>query len=175
MVNFKNIYLKKVSNKNYVIFDGEDTLHKYIITTPKLLLPFGVEYYKGKMIINTELYGKPAGEYKIFHQTLQKIEKYFMNNIDKLIGKYNSSDIYYHSFLKQRGDESSDKLRILVRTHVKKQGRMIQTKCYDDNEEIILYDVKKGSYVKMELELGNIWIHNDKFGVTLYINKIKLV
>ena len=53
---FDDIYINHISDNNFVILrkDGNNLI-KYKFDTPNLNIPFGIENYKNKYIINIEL------------------------------------------------------------------------------------------------------------------------
>lgn len=145
-------------NRTYKIFiKGE----KYKFKTSKCKMPFGIERYNNKDIINLE-----------FDTNMNDGHNYIamMKHCDKIFSKIQESgarmqkkfiediqDKYYITSLKER-----DLGKVHHRCHVKK----------GTNIDIILDEKYKESDIYAEIEMENIWISKDMFGIVWMITKI---
>lgn len=168
---FDDIYINQISNSNFVLLKKNgNNLTKYIFDTPILNMPFGIEEYKNKYIINIEFDNNIT---KKFYDDISEIDNYFrcLNSIESnnnnIIDLSNKS--YYPIINNRRNDCNS-----LMRTHIKKNRNKIITICKNDSKEISIFDIDKKQKAIFELELNNLWVFNDKYGILTNINKIIL-
>jgi hypothetical protein len=160
---------KKVSNRNYIFYKlNEDKPIIYQINSPIVYLPFGIENYNNKQIMNIDIKSQDKTT-KPFLDTLIKLDVYFRDNIKEIIPELEGLE--YVSPIKKRNNIFNN---YLIRTNIKKRGNMISTKCYENNEEITIFEIKKKSHIKLKLEICNLWIYNNKYGITLDVVEIKV-
>jgi hypothetical protein len=157
---------KKVSNKNYILIDEKNKI--YEINSPLVYIPFGLETYNGKYIMNIDIKSQDTAT-KPFLDTLIKLDIYFRDSVKEILPELNGLE--YVSFIKKRNNIFNN---YLIRTNIKKRGNMITTKCYKNKDEITIFDIEKKSNIKIKLEIYNLWIYNNKYGVTLDVVKIKI-
>ena len=140
--NFYNIFLKKNDNLKLI--------KKYI---KNIYIPFGLEEYKHKLIINIEL--EKQNEFNEFIKLLQ-------NHINELFIKKELVNVF-----KIRKNK-----KLLYRLNIKNIKRTINSKIYYNNNEISIYALDKKINANVEIEISGIWVHKNTFGI--YINLLKL-
>jgi hypothetical protein len=152
-INEDNIILVECKNGYQLLYSDKNNLNKKIkITTPKIYVPFGIENFGNKLILNLEF-----SKYKTnnivynFHAIIKSLENYVIN-LNKGI---------FVSCIKNRPDPYEP----LLRTNIKKYGKKILTNIVSKCNTKTLDDINKNSYVYFELELNNIWISNGKYGI----------
>lgn len=176
--NNYNIYLKDWDNgKNW----WSEKVCKF--TTPSMAIPFGVEKYNYKEIVNLEFTGlNENNSVYNFYSKIKQIDT-FMINLSKyenfaeklkftpsqdLLNKLRGKD--YVSCIRQR----PGKFDSLLRVHIKKTGKKYTTEIvkYVEGQKVYtsLSEIK-GKSGKFRLELGSLWITNTKFGLTLLLDK----
>lgn len=160
---FKKMEIVKVSNNIYNIYNKEDDKRKkYIIKTPELYTPFGLEKYNDKYILNMEI--EKGSE---FSRLLVNIDNFFMN-----IESVNSDNIgerdYYMS-LKSREKYNSS----LLRTQLKQSKNIITTDIKDiDNNILSINDIKSGDKLILYIEISRLWLNDKSYGLNYDIKQI---
>lgn len=156
-------------NKGYRIFvKGE----KYKFLTEKCTIPFGVEKYSNKDIVNLE-----------FDVTDNNAHNYvaLIRDIDKIFGKINKNErtymkvpygihrefekTYYTPSLRNRENN-----KIHHRCHLKKgviHSSLCKTNNNEPNEQI------EPKYIKGEIVLDHIWKHKDMYGLVWMLTDIQ--
>jgi len=156
--------------KTFVLFEKKyGKYEKVKIKLFNIYIPFGIEKYAFKEIINLELKDvnntgynnitkiKQLDELMRNKEEISKHDDYFKEQI---------IDKQYKSCLKEDNN-------ILLRTHTKKQGRVMLTKISKNDEFVPSTDIK-GHYCDIELELGNVWTNEYHYGLTFICNNIIL-
>jgi hypothetical protein len=153
---------------------------KFKIKTPVCLMPFGLETYNNKEIINIEL-SNATNEQINFNATVRMLDKLYQQFSNKQIQENNVfpfinlpagfakevSNMEYSPCIKP------SLLGSIIRCHVKPNINVIK-KVNGTNVICSKNDLKKSNAI-IELELGNIWIHNNKYGLIWYINNIEIL
>lgn len=160
---FKKISFKKINDNNYIFYNTYSS-NIYKFKSCKLYVPFGLENYKGKIIFNFDI-RDIYGINKDFYKLIIEIDNYFRNNVKEKIPELN--DLEYVSFIKKVNVNYKN---CLFRTQVIKS-----TECYRDSELISIYQIGKKTNVELLINISNLWIHNGKYGITLDLDKIKLL
>ena len=174
----KRITLVKVKN-NYEIYenafmDGISTNpinynKKIILTTPKLKIPFGVETYNYKKLINFELVNmEKDNDMHNFYKNIKQLENHFAN-MDTIELKNKQ----FVSCLKPRPGNSnnSNNFDPLLRIHLKTKSNKILTNFYkNDNNTRIISDEIKEKLAVCTIEVGALWISYYNFGLIFYLN-----
>lgn len=170
--NYKIIY-----RENYSLNNGERILFK----SPTMKIPFGLEKYLHKEILNLEFTNcdKDNEMYNFFTQ-MKQIDKFmkklsYMN--DNMITEIpkdileSIKDKKYMPCIKYRPNKFDN----LLRVHVKKQGNKILTKFVDQNNNPVFSDTLKEKSGHFILELAFLWISKDNYGLTWYVTAGKLL
>jgi len=154
------ILISNESSNFYKIFIEEDNKTKTIrFFMNDVVLPFGMEEYNNKYVINFELNDNKLS--KEFENMIRKIEK----NINFLI---EDDDLEVKSLFYKKG-----KFAILCRGYIKKNKNKLITLYKDkDGNEVTLFDLKKNEKYNIEIEISGIWRYGKTGG--LYINIISL-
>lgn len=152
--------------KNYVVFTDEG---KQKIKLNSVFLPFGVEFYNKKQILNIELYPKKNNVHNNLYSLLSALEQDFSNKliINNEI-KSEISELTYHSFLKLNSNNS-----IHVRTYMS-QNPNIYTYIGKFKENIMQSSIK-GTTCNIEIEIGTMWINSSNYGIILYVKDIQIL
>lgn len=177
--NFYNINLNRNKN-NYKISFGKSIFdkEKLILKSPIMNVPFGVEKYLSKYILNLEFTNKDKNnEMNNFYATLKQIDNfmYRLSWDEELIDESCVSiqfikDIYkkyYVSCIRNR-----NKYDPLFRTHIRKTKNKQTTEFYkieDDNRIYLLNDEICKKEGEFEIELDFVWITKDSYGLTWYV------
>lgn len=148
MKDIETIELKEIANNNKTkkIYSFSINKFRYIIDTPKVFSPFGIENYKNKFIINIEL-DPNNNECYNFINKMREID-------DMLRGDEHFNGKTYKPILKKRDD------RYLIRTHL------------NVNRKI---DEIKQKNIKVKLFFDNLWEEEHTYGVKIQIKNIDVV
>jgi hypothetical protein len=156
-----------------------------LFKTPKMRIPFGLEKYLHKEILNLEFSNLNEDNnemYNFFTQIkqidrfMQKLQwnEYIQNNMVTNIPKNlleSIKDKKYMSCIKYRPNKFDN----LLRVHIKKRGHTISTTFVNtDNEKILTDEIKErsGNFI---LEMAFIWVSKDNYGITWYVTAGKLL
>jgi hypothetical protein len=166
-INDQNINIRKsMQNDNmYQILDKYN--QKLSFTSPYIRIPFGLEKYKkDKMCLNLEFTNyKTNNTIHNFMATIKTIDTFFqdlktINNIDLTTKKYISC-------FKERPDEYDP----LLRTNIKITKRQMHIEIVSDFPNTV-FDLENNQTIKTELEIDNLWIYDDKYGLNWIVKKI---
>lgn len=151
----EEIILKsKTKSFNQLVIKDNNDYKKIIINLNNCYIPFGLEEYNDKFILNFEI-----GNNKEFYNLILKLE----NEINNLLE--NSFNV--KSVLNKR-----DKYDTLCKGHILKNRNKIITKFIKDKSELSIFSLEKGKNYNLELELSGIWIYKNNAGY--YINIINI-
>ena len=134
--------------------------------------PFGIEEYKGKLVLNLEFTNKDTNkQMKAFFKDINKYDVFFnnLNSIDDL----DLSNKQYSNFIKIRGNYDP-----LVRMSLKRSKYRTTTDCYLENavthekEQITTSSIRKNDKIQVVFCVDNLWLHEDKYGISLVISKL---
>jgi hypothetical protein len=152
-MDLDNIMLKSVRRQFYLLNNSE----KIEIKIPTCTIPFGIETYNNKNIINCNIDITNNNIYNLLGIIIQlenylNIFKYSPYNFKKSI----ENKKLYSNIKKNENTNNQN----ILRCHLKK------------NTKILNGIVEKNTKCSINLEIGNIWITEDKYGIILYINEI---
>lgn len=173
-IDWKKIYLIPEKKSGYRFAYN---MSKFKFITPTLYIPFGVELYNKKEILNIMINENNNEKHNFIHyiSTIENIYHQFSqkNNDKELPFVYLPpnfiSDVRDKEFIKTLKPNLDN---YLLRTHIKNADIykiMNNKKILMEKKDI----VKKKC--KCEIELSNVWIHGDKYGLIWTINKIEIV
>jgi hypothetical protein len=161
---FYNFNLDKLNfqkkRKTYFIYEFENFKNKLInFKSVKVNIPFGVENYNSKYILNLEYLNNNFSHNQIVE--IKKIENFFSNLKDKNISlhlKEELEDKTFSSSLNKRKDS------ILFRTHLKVQKKNIISE-FKKNNSLIIFNELKSHVGYFNIELKSLWTSKDKYGL----------
>tara|TARA_Y100000589_G_C26868527_1_gene512947 strand:+ start:154 stop:678 length:525 start_codon:yes stop_codon:yes gene_type:complete len=133
--------------------------HKFIVKTPIMTIPFGLEKQYNDYILKLQFNGvKSNTDSKMvdFYNVICNIEK---NHIEYL----QNSDEYISQI--KRMDDFDDLLIVKIK---KKYNKIITNFKNNEDENISIFDLKKKMKVQCILELNQIW----KTNTNKYVSKI---
>tara|TARA_B100002019_G_scaffold264715_1_gene253734 strand:- start:161 stop:739 length:579 start_codon:yes stop_codon:yes gene_type:complete len=168
--NFKDIAFYQ-NKKSYNIFIYEDFMKEIIFNTPNLNIPFGIEDYNNKKILNLEFKNiKLNNNLYNLYSNIKNVESFFINlnkneNIIKRPFPNNLlNDIKNKKFISSIKDKEN--FDPLFRIHLKKVKRKYLTtfKKKKNNEEILYHEIKKMNGIFC-ICLKSLWISNDSYGL----------
>ena len=166
--NFKNIAFYQ-NKTTYNIFIYKDMMREIKIKSSILNIPFGIEDYNNKKIINLELFNIKSNNevYKMYSQ-IKSIELFFENflkncNIIKRDLPNNLlNDIKNKSFISCIKDRENS--NALFRVHIKKIKKKYLKVFKKKNKEILYNNIKgnKGIFI---ICLKSLWISENNYGL----------
>ena len=155
-----SLVVKKMNDSFYRLLikkNKKTTMIKKDINNVKV--PYGLEEYKGKYLVNFELSNEKDIE-------LINLIKLLENKIKDIFG---NQEIKIKKILKETKDG------VLVKGNVKKTKNVIVTKYFANNEEKPIFDLSKNSIVKLSLELSGIWKFKNTCGLFINIKTIRSI
>ena len=152
----ENLIIKDCKKNFYQINvkDGNE-FRNLIIKLNDCYLPFGLETYGKKYIINFEV--EVPSE---FNDLVRNLE----SKLGELIGNdsYELKSVFH----------KKPKYKLLCKGHLKNNNNMIITKFQVNNKDISVFEIVKNKKYNLELEISGIWIFKNTFGLYININKI---
>ena len=167
LVDFNNKKLRCVlKNSKFISVFAPLEIIKFKLEN--IFLPFGVEKFNNKYILNLE-FEKTSNIHNNYISTLQLFEK---NILEK---KY-ESEINIESILINKKFLSSlkdSKLGNILRTHISDSTSVFILKKDSSKMEIDKENLK-GTTTNIEITLKGLWINNDTYGFYWNINSIQI-
>jgi hypothetical protein len=169
MYELKKIYLIPEKKGYRVAYTGS----KIIIEIPSCYMPFGIEKYNNKEILNIYIDTKKSNEIYNSYVDIKSFENAFdtirtKNEEIKLPDgflKEIESSTFYHNII-------SEKIGEKMRLHVKKNLEIFKM---ENGKKILLTSADiKGKNAKLRIELNSIWIHGGNYGLVWYVNQIEM-
>jgi hypothetical protein len=162
--NLKNIVFKK-NKKNFAVYESQKGVNRTI--TIKLLgmkVPFGVEKYGFKELINFEFLNKDTNNYSLNnYNKIKQLDNYF-----KQLDKFNDKN--YRSCIRER-----DNYDPLLRVHLKKKSKNILTTVIaKDGSSYSIFGIKN-RLCNIDIEIQNVWTTDSTFGILFCVKNIKLL
>lgn len=159
-----NILIKKKTSVGQKIYNLpikyiNDSL---IIQTPILNMPFGKYSYGKKSYIDVSFINDVVDkEMCMFKETIQKINKLVINNISK-----KNKKIKFVDSIKKSNEIYADRLRLNIQEDIL---------IFNEKKELINQEyLKAKSYVKFLICPNNIWLNEEKYGITWVILQAKV-
>tara|TARA_Y100000589_G_C27087459_1_gene602422 strand:+ start:171 stop:638 length:468 start_codon:yes stop_codon:yes gene_type:complete len=146
----ENIFIKKIKKNFYQLYLDEKTTKIPKFEIENVYVPFGLEEYNNKYVLNLEL-DVNSDVYKI----IRKLE----GNINEILNDNYEIKSNFHK---------KPKYNILLRTNIKKNDNMIITKYIIEDKEISIFDLLSKNKYNLHLEISGIWTFKNNAG--LYIN-----
>ena len=156
-----------LKNKKFVnLFCPLETIR---IKIENVFIPFGVETYNNKYILNLEFEAK-SNIHNNYISTLSNLE-------NKIINKKYETEINIESYMVNKKFISSLKTSILgniLRTHISDLTEIYILK-KDSSKMPIDKDNLKGTNVNLELTLKGIWINDDTYGFYWNVGNVQII
>lgn len=164
-------YIYKKLNENFILIFKKSS-KKIIFVSPLVNIPFGMETFKNKSIINIGIGGK-----KSFYNKLKSIDTHF-SSLKKVVinsDEINFEDKKYVTFIREK-----ENYEPLIRIVLEKKNGKIITKCkylnpklfgtkvennFDFRCQISPYNITKNSTAVIKFEFSGMWIYGDRYGL----------
>jgi hypothetical protein len=154
-----------------------NNFEQFIIESPKIIAPYGLEEYMGKHILNIEFnnYNKDNEVYN-FYAIIKQIDnflsnlEYFKDKVKREISQNLLNEIKnktYISCIKSKGIYDPQ-----LRTHMAKKGKQIITELVNSKNNKFEEIIKTPT--KFTIKLDSIWIKGNCYGPIYYIKKCDL-
>lgn len=177
-INLNELKFKKLKQKtdvsNYLITNFENK--KVTVILENIDIPFGVEIYEKKHILNIEINPKKSNQQYNYYAIISGFEQEISNlenfKYEKLLRDLEGKG-YYPNIKKSKEG-------YIIRTHIFNtpevftmlSGKDKSVRNIKDNR--ILQDVKKVR-ANIELELGTLWINDNNYGFSWYVKQIEIL
>ena len=156
-----------LKNKKFInVFCPLETIR---IKLENIFIPFGVETYNNKYILNLEFEMK-SNTHNNYISTLSNLEK-------KIINKSYQTEVNIESCLVNKKFLTSLKPSILgniLRTHISDTTKIYILK-KDSSKMQLDKENLKGTNVNIELTLKGIWINDDTYGFYWNVGKTQII
>lgn len=135
------------------------------------LIPFGIEKFYGKELLNVEL-GDNNKEYNTL-SLIKQLDSYLsnINNLPKSLSNVIANKVYI-SCIKQTKNTNKSLLRMHVR---KNKNRYITNFVYKNDEPILDLSQLKKKRCDISITVNNLWISDESYGMLIYINYCKII
>jgi len=152
-VYFSDILLKEISPSCKLVYNKTDKT-KYQLKLINVRCPFGPEEFNNKVYLNVEL-KKDEYDHQVLLKDIRLIETFLLKdtNIEKI---------------------SNIKNDILFKLTIPQINKKIITKCYKDQKECTIFDVK-GKKCDIIIDINSIWIFGQKTGVQFTVKTINIL
>lgn len=151
-----NINLVKINNKLSKIESKISTLNFKNILVPFKLSNYNNKYYLTIELNQNDLNNKNILEdYKLLESELFKLKS---KNED-----LENLDFYSNIKTKSYKNNNLD----LIRLHIKKSKNTILTKIEKKNGEATIFEIEEQKRYNCKIEINNLWINKNKYGVIL--------
>lgn len=179
MQDLTNIYFQRSKNNFKIFIKSGNKLEKIRLTTPNVLIPFGIEKYKNKEIINIEFTDlNKSNEMYNFYTSIKQLDN-FMNKLsydnelkNKLNNNYFNSEIInctnnkiYTSCIKER----PNKFNPLLRVHI------IKNKSVSTNTILLDTTKIKNKLCIVDIVVDSLWFTSTGYGLVILCDSIKLI
>ncbi len=148
--------------KNYIISNNGKRI---TLKLNKINIPFGVESFNGKSILNIEIIPKTGNDHYNIHVAIQGFEK-SLSNPEKFKDNSVKNDIdgkgYYQNMRKS-------KLGYIIRTYI-----FTMPNVFSSLGKMCLSDAKDVK-ANVLLELGTLWINENNYGILWYVKSIEIL
>jgi hypothetical protein len=174
-VDFSKIYLVPEKKGGYRVTYN---MSKLKLITPAIYIPFGVENFNGKDILNLEVQ-KKTNDGINFINTMNTFDRIYHQFSDKSIIDENNKLPFVNIpqfFPKEMSGKSyvtffkPSSLGRIVRTHLGKNTEIY--KIIDGAKIPVSFSELKGKNAICEIELNNLWIYGVTYGLVWGVSKI---
>lgn len=165
-IDINKLEFKKINENISLIYHDNKTLRFW---TPLILAPFGIDNEYNKYLLKLEIDDKIDE-----HVHLKKILLHIENLIKK---KLDISDLEFKSIIKYR-ENNSDLIEPRLKNIKNNITTIIDFEDKENNYLKTIFDIKKQSYYKVQLEINGFWDYRtekkerNKSGLIVYVTKI---
>lgn len=144
---------------------------KFIIKTPELYCPFGIEEYNKKEIINLEI-KKDTNDKHNFYSIMSVLDNAF--DLEKKtdfikLPKETAKDFSGKTYFSCMNTKNN-----LLRCHTKKNMEIFSLDM-NNKKTLLTKDKVRGKKIICDIEVANVWIYGTDYGLLYYINKIQVI
>lgn len=152
-VYFSDILLKEISPSCKLVYNKTDKT-KYQLKLINVRCPFGPEEFQNKIYLNVEL-KKDEYDHQVLLKDIKLIETFLLKdtNMEKT---------------------SNIKNDILFKLTIPQISKKIITKCYQNQKECTIFDVK-GKKCDIIIDINSIWVFGQKTGVQFTVKTINIL
>jgi hypothetical protein len=152
-VYFSDILLKEISPSCKLVYNKTDKT-KYQLKLINVRCPFGAEEFQNKIYLNVEL-KKDEYDHQVLLKDIKLIETFLLKdtNMEKT---------------------SNIKNDILFKLTIPQISKKIITKCYQNQKECSIFDVK-GKKCDIIIDINSIWVFGQKTGVQFTVRTINIL
>jgi hypothetical protein len=152
-VYFSDILLKEISPSCKLVYNKTDKT-KYQLKLINVRCPFGAEEFQNKIYLNVEL-KKDEYDHQVLLKDIKLIETFLLKdtNMEKT---------------------SNIKNDILFKLTIPQISKKIITKCYQNQKECTIFDVK-GKKCDIIIDINSIWVFGQKTGVQFTVKTINIL
>lgn len=161
------IFTRVASNKYDVLCKKPDgSAKKIFINTPVIYIPFGIEEYKNKFILNIEFYHIESNNSMYnFYSYIKSLEnKVATTNIPEIQNKT------FVSCIKERNNSNP-----LLRLHIRHVKNNISTDIKNEDGSYLLSGDVSLKKAECCISVSHVWITDTSFGLLFYVTKIVCV
>lgn len=167
---FQNIKLKCIlKNKNFISSSISSTGKALIFKLKNIFLPFGVELYNDKYIINIEFL-KTNNDHNNYFSIIQSLEKNIIDNnfeSDTNVNMSISNKKFFSSI-------KNSQLGYILRSHITKTTEIFILKSNGTKYDLDKENLKHVN-ADIEISLKGIWINDESYGFYWNINSIQVI
>lgn len=173
----KKIIFKKLKENNdianYLMLN--ENKKKPVIYLEKVYIPFGVEKYNGKSIVNIEINPKKNNIHYNYYSIITEFEEEFKKK-DTITYKKLLTDIenkgYYPNIRESKsGYIIRSNIFTIPEIYCKITGK---DKTQSIKQKMNIKDINKVK-ANIELELGSLWVNQNNYGIMWYVKKIEVL
>ena len=167
----KLVFQKK--RKTYFIYEFDNFKTRNIkFKSVRMHIPFGIEKYNSKFILNLEFYDYDKNNYT-YNQIMEikNLELYFKDLLDKKISLSLKEDLENKTFCSSIKERKNS---FLLRTHLKVQKKNIISE-FKKKDKFIELNSLKNSYGQFQIELKSLWISKDQYGLVWVIKQGEII
>jgi len=177
-VTFSELRKNKMGGKGVYLSKGKE---KLLIQLPKLRMPFGLGEYtdqaSGRTSYSVDLSLQDQDDLR---GILEKLDAVVVDQVKKnsksWLGKTHSEDVIKQALYKPvvklpQDDKYAPTIKIKV---VVDSNNNFVSKCFNNRcEEMPLKDLQKGQYVRAIAHVSQVWIIDNKCGVTMKLEQLQ--
>jgi hypothetical protein len=173
-INVKNLtFIKtKTKSKNNISYIITNNSKKIQIELKNISIPFGIEYFNGKTIVNIEINPNIDN----YQYNLYSIISGFELNIQN-INFENNKNFSLKNDINNKGyypNIRESKFGYIVRCYINSSLNIWTTDTLENKMFLSIENIKN-TISNVKLELGILWINENNFGIIWYLKDIEIV